>query len=941
MIPLNIYYIYIVLNGKKRRNKQQATKENNQLLSEQINLVSDLNDRMALLVKNAKDKFTQDKLSADLTKKAVSLTQSLSSEYNTLKDVEKDITRNKKLQNDVARQQLSLEKTIGEEGKERIKAIKSQSSNLSENKKILEDLRKQEELGIKGAAKKAKALAQQVYEQQKSLSYDQENLSIEEKQLMILEETAQTLQGNNELLETQQTYQENLVKSQTLFTSALMGANKALEKLGFGDLGKKLGLDKAAQKAADLTYELTDGGKKALGAFGKMRVGIAAFGAALKSALGPLALIGMATSLFGKFKEMGREARDFMAEISQETVNLTRELGLSASMGAKVAGEARAIGGAMGMTHEQATAAAGAIYGQIQGTEKLGAETMKTFMKLNVHGGVSGDVLGKIYNISKLTGQEAGHVAEEIASQAQESLKTMKVNVSMKAVMEGVSKVSNRVALSFQGSGKAITSAVVQAKKLGLEMEQVESIANALLNIEDSIAAEMEAELLTGKELNLEKAREAALNGKNEDLMAALAEQGVTAAEFSKMNRIQQDALGKALGMNGDSLADMLSNQKKNEASNQDTLDLQKQGIAAMTSMASLAEAIKNEEDARKASMGPLGAMYQQFESAMNEIAIALMPLINTLFSELWKIVWPIFEGVKEWLTDSKNIELVTNVIKKTFSVIGEVLSTVWEIMTPLFNALVKIGEFLLPKIYSLFLGLKPVFVFLAETIGSILGTVVELISGITTFIGKIFDTNSTFSTTERIVGTIAATLVGMIAVSKTILGIQTAIKGIQVALNAEKRTEFVQMVKNQALAVKDFFKSMGSAIAKIFGGFAQIPFGLGIPLAIAAAGTLGILANNFFSKGNDIFSEGGYGKRTLLGPEGAIQLNNNDDVVAGTDLFKKNSGGGGGGDNNAVVAELQRVSALLQQILGKEGVVMIDGNKVGTTLALSNYKQQ
>jgi hypothetical protein len=39
--------------------------------------------------------------------------------------------------------------------------------------------------------------------------------------------------------------------------------------------------------------------------FGKLRVGVASFGAALKSALGPLALIGMAVSLFNKFKEIG------------------------------------------------------------------------------------------------------------------------------------------------------------------------------------------------------------------------------------------------------------------------------------------------------------------------------------------------------------------------------------------------------------------------------------------------------------------------------------------------------------------------------------------------------------------------------------------------------------------------------------------------------------
>jgi len=34
----------------------------------------------------------------------------------------------------------------------------------------------------------------------------------------------------------------------------------------------------------------------------------------------------------------------------------------------------------------------------------------------------------------------------------------------------------------------------------------------------------------------------------------------------------------------------------------------------------------------------------------------------------------------------------------------------------------------------------------------------------------------------------------------------------------------------------------------------------------------------------------GGYGSRTLFGPEGAIQLNNKDTVIAGTNLFDNSS---------------------------------------------------
>jgi hypothetical protein len=43
---------------------------------------------------------------------------------------------------------------------------------------------------------------------------------------------------------------------------------------------------------------------------------------------------------------------------------------------------------------------------------------------------------------------------------------------------------------------------------------------------------------------------------------------------------------------------------------------------------------------------------------------------------------------------------------------------------------------------------------------------------------------------------------------------------------------------------------------------------------------------------GDDVYSPGsnssGYGSRTLLGPEGAIALNNKDTVIAGTKLFDK-----------------------------------------------------
>ena len=86
-----------------------------------------------------------------------------------------------------------------------------------------------------------------------------------------------------------------------------------------------------------------------------------------------------------------------------------------------------------------------------------------------------------------------------------------------------------------------------------------------------------------------------------------------------------------------------------------------------------------------------------------------------------------------------------------------------------------------------------------------------------------------------------------------------------------------------------------------------------------------------------------GYGKRTLLGPEGAIQLNDKDTIIAGTNLEGNKSK-----ESTSIMSpsiniqplidEMVAVRAILTSILNKEGNVSIDGNIVGKTLALAQY---
>ena len=65
----------------------------------------------------------------------------------------------------------------------------------------------------------------------------------------------------------------------------------------------------------------------------------------------------------------------------------------------------------------------------------------------------------------------------------------------------------------------------------------------------------------------------------------------------------------------------------------------------------------------------------------------------------------------------------------------------------------------------------------------------------------------------------------------------------------------------------------------------AAVTFGTGVAIAIGAA-LAGVAAIKAI-KADDMVQDG-YGKRTILSPEGAIRLNDKDTIVAGTNLFPK-----------------------------------------------------
>ena len=185
------------------------------------------------------------------------------------------------------------------------------------------------------------------------------------------------------------------------------------------------------------------------------------------------------------------------------------------------------------------------------------------FQEMHKYAGLTYEELQGVNAITNATGGDLKANTGEILAQAKIQGTRLGVSLNEKEVLKDISKVSAATTVSLGMSANEIGKAVSVAKSLGLELGKVDNIAGSLLDFEDSITKELEAELLLGKDLNLEKARTAALNNDLATVAEEIAKQAGTAAEFGAMNRIEQEALAAAVGMGREELGQMLFTQEQ------------------------------------------------------------------------------------------------------------------------------------------------------------------------------------------------------------------------------------------------------------------------------------------------------------------------------------------------------------------------------------------
>jgi hypothetical protein len=374
-----------------------------------------------------------------------------------------------------------------------------------------------------------------------------------------------------------------LNQTQLKFTEDLLKTEKKINKeLGVsGDIMKifanKLGLGN------NILADMVEYAKKAeiekrkISKWDTFIVGVKSAGKAIKENLNdPL----VAFSLVNKANNMIlgglKSAFDFIANIAKKIFSLISGWNSQVFEFAKNLGIGETQSRAM-MNHFQEMAlTSGPLFLSVKGiseaftsmTESLGFiapmnnQMLETATLIQRQFGLTADHIQAINTISSLSGKSFKDTFDTITAISKIEGGRNKIMMTERQTMGEISKLSSRVLMNFKGNIPALVQAVVNAKKLGVELNDIQGTTSQFLDFESSISKEFEAQMFTGEDLNLQQLRRLALAHDTKGMMEEIGRRIPTLDKWNNMNTLAQEAYAEALGMSADKIAEIIQKQQ-------------------------------------------------------------------------------------------------------------------------------------------------------------------------------------------------------------------------------------------------------------------------------------------------------------------------------------------------------------------------------------------
>jgi hypothetical protein len=431
------------------------------------------------------------------------------------------------------------------------------------------------------------------------------------------------------------TAKNNIFNKQDLQTS-LDANGKGLTK----EKIKQLGLEK---ELGNLTGSAAAKRIKSLGLEAKSQstllAGAKSLGPSLAKSFGPALIITELVQAFIKLDNLAGDTAKSMGISYEEATQLNLEFNNMANSSGNIFVTTKGIN----ESFNQINAALGT-------NASLSKELLITQTELTKQAFYSVEAATEISKLSLATGKPAKEIVTSFLGQAKALNLVNKTAINEKQLVEGISKTSKGILATFAAQPEKLIEAAYQAKKVGLELNEIKGIQDSLLNVESSIAAEFEAEVLTGKQMNLERARYYALTNNISGLSQELTKQGIDQAKFAGMNVLQQESVAQAMGLSRDQLGGMLLDQAAlSKLTKGDTEENRKQ-LAMLKEKGFSAQAIaeigQEEFDRQKASASMqdrFNASIEKLKEVFVSLVDPLMPLLD-VFAGIFEIIGKIMK---------------------------------------------------------------------------------------------------------------------------------------------------------------------------------------------------------------------------------------------------------------------------------------------------------
>ena len=572
------------------------------------------------------------------------------------------------------------------DAKKSFNALSGLAQKLQNDQVGINKLSKKELISIQDKIKAEKENQKTLYTNLKQ-KYDAN--SITDRELAALVEIEGTLANENvlynDLLTTAKkrlAEEEKISDAMGLGGAMIGGLKSALDKLGMGGLVDQLGINDAEDAMSKVADEVTKGGTETATFGGKVQIlkaGIGSLGKSMmKNLTDPLALA----------KFLGDQLIDAIKGVDSGAGDLAKNLNMSYTEAlatrkefAKQANDS----GNIFVTTKGIQESQMAINNALGTSVVLAGENAIAFTEMRDMAGFTNEELIGINNISLATGKSMNDITGEFMAQAKMSAMQNGVLLNEKSLLKDIGKVSAATTLSFGKNPKLIGEAVATAKALGMEMSKVEGIADSLLDFESSIENELQAELLLGKNINLEKARQAALNNDLATVAKEISDQIGSSADFSKMNRIQQDALAKSVGMNRDSLAETLFVQEQLAGATGDEAEEKEKLLNARIKEVGLAQATAELEKDGIEGLREQNSQAEKFEAIMMKIKDVFVQLVTPIMEMISPIIDLLVPAIEM-------ISFLITPILEGFNGISEIINAIIDPTVSLQETLANMG---------------------------------------------------------------------------------------------------------------------------------------------------------------------------------------------------------------------------------------------------------